>query len=216
MWFDNEDQEVKLLGFLQKGKALKQASKSGSVFNNVIKWIAKAFAVLINAFNKDFKGLFIAESGTLIEQWKTDYSIPNDVFYLSETENRTDVFVLKYLMNGNADWNFRAIANIYNIDIIIYSAFEYYQNSRLPNTVPHTLREPLNNTIDAMVIVFINGLDEGMPYQIPHVLTDNRRIEKIKKIYGIIKQAQCKILYKDITDVSVAKARITFKKGVGL
>lgn len=217
MWFDNEDQEIKLLGFLQKGKALKQASKTGSAFNDVILWIASAFKVLVNAFNKAFKGLFIAESGDLIEQWRKDYSIPNDVFYLSDEENRTDVFVLKYLMKGNADWNFRAIANIYGIDIAIHNAFEYYRDSRIPNKIPHILRRSVTSTVDTMVIVLSNDRGERIPYKIPHVLTGNaRKINKIKNIYAIIKQAQCRILYESAEHGAELETRIVFKKGVGL
>ena len=114
LWFDRNNQEKILLKYLPTGKAYKQAFVEGSNFNKIIKWISFNFQWLVDRYNRTFKALYVCEGDYLVEKWKTDYNIPNNVFYLSEKENRTDVFVLRYLMKGNTKWHFQAIANIYD------------------------------------------------------------------------------------------------------
>jgi len=117
------------------------------------------------------------------------------VFYLSDVENRTDVFVLKYLMKGNTEWHFSAIANIYGVDVLIDNGRDYFQESRLPNRIPHKLYSGIDNVTNVLVIVFLTGDFDKLPHKLPHKLGSGRKLEKIKRIYGIIKEAQCKILY---------------------
>lgn len=195
LWFDRDNQEKILLKYLPIGRSYKQAFVEGSNFNKIIKWVSFSFQWLVDRYNKTFKGLYVCESDYLEEKWKTDYNIPNEVFYLSPDENRTDVFVLKYLMKGNTKWHFQAIANIYDVDVIITTAEDYFKPSWLPNEIPHKLYSSADNNHNVMVISFLAPEHDSLPHQIPHKLGSGLKIDKIKKVYNIIKEAQCKILY---------------------
>ena len=46
-----------------------------------------------------------------------------------------------------------------------------------------------------MVVNFLATEYDSLPHSIPHKLGSGRKLEKIKKIYQTIKEAQCKILY---------------------
>jgi hypothetical protein len=43
--------------------------------------------------------------------------VPSELFPSIESENRTDVYVVKYLMRGNTARHFVDIANIYGVGI---------------------------------------------------------------------------------------------------
>ena len=195
LWFSREKQVEILLKYLPIGRAYKQAFVEGSNFNNLIKWISFSFQALVDKYNRTFKGLYVCESDYLIERWKADYSIPNGFFYLSEEENKIDIFVLRYLMRGNTKWHFQAIANIYNVDVIITNAKDYFSGSRLPNRIPHRLHSRVENVNNVLIVSFLEVEYDQLPHSIPHKLGSGRKLDKIKKIYQIIKQAQCKILY---------------------
>lgn len=203
LWFDRNNQEKILLKYLPTGRSYKQAFVEGSNFNKIIKWISFNFQWLVDRYNRTFKGLYVCESDYLEEKWKIDYNIPNEVFYLSQDENRTDVFVLRYLMKGNTKWHFQAIANIYGVDVIITNGKDYFERSRLPNRIPHKLYAGVDNVTNVMVVNFLASEYNSLPHQIPHKLGSGRKLEKIKKVYGIIKEAQCKILYLPVSSTVV-------------
>jgi hypothetical protein len=197
LWFDREYQEQKLLGYMPKGSAYKQSFVKNTNFNNFLIWIATSFRWLVDEYNQTFKGNYICESDYLIDNWKKDYSIPgsNDVFLVSEEDNRADVFVLKYLMRGNTRWNFQAIANIYGIEVSVENGIDYFIDSRLPHKIPHEIVSFSGEITEVLVITFLGLEFDILPHDVPHILGTGARVEKIKKIYDIIKEAQCKIIY---------------------
>lgn len=201
LYFTRENQEQIYLNNLPNGRVYKQAKNQGTNFNKFIQWISKGFEWLVDKYNETFKGLFICESVFLIEQFKKDYSISNEIFYqTTDEEHQQDVKVLKYLMRGNTAWNFEAIASIYNVNVKVYTGVEYYENldyGILPYKVPHKLSERFSSLRNVIVIV-INTKDTGkdvLPHDVPHKLGTSLKIIKLKKIYDIIKQAQVKIVY---------------------
>lgn len=208
-WFEVDKQKEKLLGYMPKGRAYKQAYKEGKNFSRFMTWVSMGFEYLVYEYNRSFMGLFISESDYLLDRWKSDYGIPNNVFYEHPTENWKDVFVLKYLMRGNKDWNYRAIANIYDIDIIIYRGHEYVQKSRLPSPVPHRIQN-ISNGESVIVISFIN-VDYDKFGNSKEDVAKKRLIEKIKKIYATIKEAQLRIVYLPLeyeSDITTEKNKI--------
>lgn len=180
LWFDTENQEQKLLNYMPKGKAYAQSKVKGSNFNNLILWISASFKSLVDKYNQSFKGLYLCVSDYLIENWRLDYSVPNSIFYFSELENRTDLFVLKYLMRGNTEWNFKAIASAYGIKVLVKNGVEHYE-------------DPLKTNI--LVITFEGEDADRLPHDVPHFLGSGRQLAKIQKIYETIKEAHCKIIY---------------------
>ena len=205
LWFDRNNQEKIFQQYLPTGKAYKQASVEGSNFNKIIKWISFNFQWLVDRYNRVFKALYVCEGNYLVEKWKTDYNIPNSVFYLSEEENRTDVFVLRYLMKGNTSWHFQAIANIYGVDVNITSAKDFFQKSRLPSKIPHKLYGDIKNVTNVMSVNFFATGYDPLPHPIPHKLGIGKKLEKIKKIYQIIKEAQCNILYLPMSSTVISE-----------
>ncbi len=192
-WFEVDNQKEKLLGYMPKGRAYKQAYKEGKNFNRFMKWVSMGFEYLIREYNRTFMGLFVTESDYLLDRWKADYGIPNDVFYEHPTDNWKDIFVLKYLMRGNKEWNYRAIANIYGVDIVIYRGHEYVRKSRLPNPVPHRIQN-ISNGESVIVISFVN-MDYDRLGNSKEDIEKRKLLDKIKKIYAIIKEAQLRIVY---------------------
>lgn len=180
LWFDSEKQEQKLLGYFPKGKAYSQSRIKGSNFNNFILWISTNFKTLVDKYNQSFQGIFLCVSGFLVESYRLDYNIPNSLFYFSELENRTDVFVLQYLMRGNTKWHFQAIASAYGIDVLIKDGVDHYQ-------------DPTKTNI--LVVIFKSQDFDRLPHSVPHILGGGKELNKIQKIYEIIKEAHCKILY---------------------
>lgn len=208
-WFDTEQQKEKLLGYMPKGRAYKQAYKAGRNFSKFMGWASSGFSDLVHKYNRSFMGMFITESDYLLEKWKDDYSIPSDIFYEHPTENWRDVFVLKYLMRGNKEWNYRAIANIYGIDIIIYKGHEYVQKSRLPNPVPHRIQN-ISNSESVIVISFVD-VDYDKLGSSKEDVAKKKLIDKIKKVYKTIKEAQLRIVYLPLEyefDISTEKNKI--------
>lgn len=196
LYFNRENQEQIYLNNLPKGRMYKQASVQGTNFNKFVKWIAKGFEWLVDKYNETFKGLFICESKFFIEQFKKDYSIPNEVFYqTTDEEHQIDVKVLKFLMQGNTHFHFKQIAQMYGYCVKVSSGVEYFKNSRIPNTVPHKLYSDFGNVNNILVITFYEQETDLLPHSVPHRLGAGLKIEKIKKIYDIIKPAQVKILY---------------------
>lgn len=180
LWFDTENQEQKFLNYMPKGKAYTQSKVKGSNFNNFILWISASFKSLVDKYNQSFKGLYLCVSDYLIESWRLDYSIPNSVFYFSETENRTDVFILKYLMRGNTEWHFKAIATAYGMKVLVENGVDFYQDPAKTN----------------ILVITLESQDfDRLPHSVPHVLRSGRELIKIQTIYEIIKEAHCKIIY---------------------
>lgn len=196
LWFNREEQDKILLKYLPKGKVYKQAHITGTNFNKIIKWIASGFTWLADEYNQTFKGMYICESSYLIDGFKRDYNIPNETFYNAEVEeHRRDIFALRYLMKGNTEWHFRAIANLYDFDVDVVSGKEYFKQYRIPNKIPHKLYGGIENINHILVIIFYNEDISPMPHKIPHKLGSGLKIAKVKKIYDIIKQSQIKIMY---------------------
>lgn len=208
-WFDGSSQKKKMLGYLPTGRVYRNAYVDGSNLNKFIEWMSKGFEVLVDEYNRTFMGLFVCESDYLLEKWKTDYGIPNNIFYEHPEENWKDVFVLRYLMRGNKEWNYRAIANIYGVDIFIYRAGEYLKDSRLPHKVPHRIQNVVNGN-NAIVISFVNIRDDELDDSEEGV-KKKRLLEKIKKIYGVIKEAHLSIVYMPLnyeSDITTEQNRI--------
>lgn len=188
LWFEVDEQEKILIDYMPRGAAYKQARINGSNFNNFIKAISKSFEWLAIRYNNVFRGLFITESPFLLSRWETDYGILNRVFSSDTahiptlTENRLDIYALRYLMNGNTEWNFRAIANLYFVDVIIEAG-----DSEHPPVV--------GQTSNYITVKYIERIQEGLPYNIPHYLTTDETFNKIKYIYQIIKPSHIKITY---------------------
>ena len=186
LWFEVDEQEEIFINYLPEGAAYKQAAVQGSNFNNLVKTLAGSFQWLAIRFNSTFRGLFVTESDVLVDQWKKDYNVPNTIFKTSKA-NRVDVFTLKYLMRGNTEWHFRAIANIYLIDVIIEAGSK--------DNPPEA-----GKTIDYMTVKYIPDNRFNLPYDIPHHLRFSEPIEKLKQIYAIIKPSNLKIIYEPLPE----------------
>lgn len=196
LFFNRENQYRKLLGYLPKGRIFKQARKKGTNFNNIILWISKSFERLLDKFNIYFKGLYICESKIFIEDFKRDFSIPNEVFYQADNdEHYSDILVLKYLMRGNKKQNFKLIAQLYGYCAVVETGDDFFQKSRLPNRVPHRLNDYFANSNTTLVVILYKKVSEGLPYKIPHRLSADLKVGKIKKIFDLIKPAHIKIIY---------------------
>lgn len=204
LWFEVDQQEKILIDYLPKGAAYKQASIKGSNFNNLILTIASSFRWLASRFNRTFKGLYITESDALLEKWKIDYGVPSDVFRTSDV-NRLDVYCLRYLMHGNSEWNFRAIANLYLLDVIVE-----------PGSKDNPVTD--DKTVDYITIKYLptNAGFLRLPYKIPHYLrTDgSESLTKIKKIYNIIRPRQLQIIYEAAPADAKFPERIVFPPNI--
>lgn len=209
MWFINNNQDRILLNNLPKGRVFKQAWIVGTNFNKLIKWLALSFSWLVDEYNKAFKGLFICQSTFYIEQFKNDFLIPNDIFYkATDEEHKADIIVLKYLMKGNTAWNFTAIANAYGICVDVVAGAEFFKESRLPNTIPHKLYPNYNNINNIITVTFYVSASDVLPHSVPHTLGSGLKVEKIKKIYDIIRPAQTKIEYFSKAQADCEKIKI--------
>lgn len=198
LFFNRENQDSILLGFMAKGLIFKKAHEDGTEFNKFIKWIASGFEWLIDKYNQVFMGLFICKSDYLIEQFKKDYSIPNEIFYQTTAEEHTqDIKVIKYLMKGNAIWNFQAIASTYGLCVKVQSGKDYYFVSRLPAKIPYKLFDlsGLLNVNNVFVVTIYQDASTALPYKLPVKLGTGLKEKKLKQIYDKIKPAQSSIIY---------------------
>lgn len=181
LWFGVDNQIEILQGYLPVGRIYKKAYSKGSTFYNIIRWQATSFGWLVGRFNTTLKGMYICSDETLLDKWKADYSIPNETFYEGD-ENRKDVFALKYLMRGNKEWNFRAVANLYGIEVVIGIGLD----------------ENGDDAGNAMTVSML-GLDTGrIPHELPHILGNGLAPTKVMKMYAMMKQAQCRIIYRTL------------------
>jgi len=194
LWFNEGEQDKILIRFFAKGRVYRNIRVAGKNFNNLILWMASGFSWLIAEYNKVFAGLFICESSHLVDDFKKDYGIPSKLFSVS-TENRVDVFVMKYLMRGNRAWDFYAVAKAYGLDIRVITGREYYENSRIPNKIPHKLYAGVLDVDNILIIVFMGDEFASMPYKVPHKLGSGQVLAKIKRVFGIMKEAQTRIIY---------------------
>lgn len=199
LWFDeNNKQDEILLKYLPKGRIFKQAHIDGTDFNKIIKWLGSGFAWLIEIYNETFKGIFICKSDFLLENYKKDYSIPNEIFYeTTSDEHRKDIFVLKHLMKGNTEWHFKAIANIYGYDVDIIAGVPYLEGKRFVYSFPVKIGVSVLNPKNILVIVFKRREAGAFVYSFPLAFRGDLQIAKIKKIYDIIRQSQINIIYKE-------------------
>ena len=198
LFFNRDNQKRKYLNNLPLGRVFKQARKDGTDFNNFSNWIGSGFQWLVDRYNETFKGLFVCKSRFLIEEFKKDYSIPNEVFYETTVEEHiADVKVLKYLMKGNMAWHFQAIANAYDLCVEIRTGVEHFSLSQLPAKIPYRLYniDDVQNINNILVIVFKGQSTTSLPYKLPHKLATSLKTTKLKRIYDKIKPAQTRILY---------------------
>lgn len=198
LFFNKEDQENIILNYMPKGRIFRQAKKIGSNFNKVIKWMAKFFEDFVDAHNDSFRGLFICESTFFIEQFKKDYSIPNEIFYATTVEeHQQDIKVLKYLMSGNQKFHFEAIASLYGVCVIVTDGETFLKNTRIPNKLPHKIVTGYTNPKNVLVIQIFSDAVDVLPHSVPHILGSGLKVAKLKKIYAKMKPAQTRILYVD-------------------
>ena len=194
LWFRLDKQKEILLDYLPPGKANKQAHNEGSNYSNLLNWMSVMFFDLTKRYIRTFKQMFICTAYN-VKPWKSDYSIPNEVFYVTDDEeHRRDVYVMKYLMKGNTPWHFKAIANIYDIDVEIFAGRDYYKQDGFPYKFPIKFRRRMTEN-NILVIVFKYTPLGGFPYKFPIRFMRNRQLEKLKKIYEIIKSSEVKIIY---------------------
>lgn len=188
LFFNDSNQLKILLKYLPSGKAYTQAFAEASNFHKLMKWIASLFDDFIAYINGLFRARFFCESNLFVDRGMKDYLIPNDIFYRSSNpnENNVDLFVLKYLMKGNTEWHFQAIANIYGFDV----AFGKGSGKYPPGYDPPADREDHN----VFYVTFFKETTKGFAYDFPFAFGDPIG-NKIKKIYDIIKEAQINIVY---------------------
>lgn len=196
LYFNSGDQEQVILSYVPRGRVFRQVGIEGKNFNKLIKWMAKFFRDLAEVYNETFKGLFICESTFFIEQYKKDYSIPNEIFYATTVEeHQADIKVLKYLMSGNQKFHFEAIAQMYGVCVVATDGETYLKNTRIPTKIPHKLIGNYVNPKNILVVTIFSDAVDILPHKVPHILGSGLKIEKLKKIYAKIKPAQTKILY---------------------
>ena len=198
LFFNRENQLSIFLGYLPKGLIFNKAHEDGAEFNKLVKWIASGFEWLVDKYNLAFMGVFICKSDFYIEQFKKDYSIPNEVFYQSDNEEHTqDIKVIKYLMKGNGIWNFQAIASVYGLCVKVQSGKDYYFVSRLPAKLPYKLFDlsALININNIFVVTIYESTSQQLPYKLPLKMGTGLKEKKLKAIYDKIKPAQTSIIY---------------------
>jgi len=199
LWFDSNDQIRILQSYLPVGRVYKKAYSVGSTFYNIIRWQAASFQRLIDEFNLTFKGMFLCSDKTSIDKWKADYNIPNDVFYESAEDNKKDVFALKYLMRGNKEWNYRAVANLYGVKVVIGIGLD----------------ENGNDAGNALTVSMVGLKTERIPHELPHILGNGFAPNKIMKMYAMMKPANCRIIYRALLPTDPPpKPMITFCSGL--
>ncbi len=192
LFFNEKDNERKVLAMLPEGRAWKQAWNKGSNFYKLVKWLAEIYRVILQELNDVFKGLFLCESAKYVERMKVDYLLPDSVFYATNTaESMIDIFVLQFLANDNQNKGFQKIANAYGIDVVINDEATIIRDSRIPNKVPHLLRGSVKSINDSLAIDF--RIDESDARAV-------RLRDKIKKIYDFVKQAHTSIVYEAIQE----------------
>ncbi len=202
-FFNTKDQHSIMLDYFPTGKAFLKASEEGTNFFNLVKFIAQANTETIEKLNKNFKSNFICLSNDSIKQLKKDYNIPNNVFYLTDDEiNRVDVFVLKHLMKGNTEWHYRAIANIYGLDILL--GWEYGDR---PTNIPAE-DYPYDGTEKHTLFITFYPLPSSSFALEFDVVFGSTVEDKIKGIFDIIKPPHIDIVYKsppyDVEHVDVS------------
>lgn len=199
MWFKDENQIEILQGYLPVGRIFKKAYSPFSTFYNIIRWQASSFSWLVEKFNDTFKGMYLCSDKTLIDKWKSDYNIPNGIFYESKDENKKDIFALRYLMRGNTEWNFRAVANLYGVDVVILPGVD----------------DAGHEAGNSMIVTFVGIAVRRIPHKLPHVLGDGNKANKIMEMYAMMKQAQCHITYRGVLPSDPKpKPRIIFCDGL--
>ena len=183
--FISENQEKVFLDYMPRGRIYKQARIPGSLFNKIIKWITLQFEVLLKQYNETIEGLFVCVSLKFLPNYQTDYNMPNEIFYINQTDSDVDVFVSKYLLRGNTEWYFRAIANAYGVDVIVRSNKEAFRNTPPQGT---------GGTVYITIVDFNAGV---LPYDLPFPLGLGRKRDKIKALYEIIKSAETRLVYQE-------------------
>ena len=183
--FSSTNQEKILLRFLPIGRVYSSAYKNGTNFNKLIKWQGEFFSGTIREFNQSILALFISQSYLFKERWGDDYSVPSAMFPASPSENRTDIYVIKYLMRGNTARHFIDIANIYGVGIKMeHGRHAIDLLNRLPHKVPHKLLSDVVTTEDRVVVTLLTNR-----------ANNDARIIKIKKILETMKQAHTAIIF---------------------
>ena len=219
--FNCNKQTHKYLSCLPSGKVYAKAYEDGSNFNKIIKWLANSFLMLCMLFKNTLQSFFVCEKNSDIRSYMLDYNMPNAIFYDSDDdENRRDLYVQKYLMRGNTAWHFYAIASIYNITIRITPLglvsdgifalqfpFTFGGDREIADPYPiefpfvfgdKTVDNPLGTTL---VIEILKPDNTDFAYDYPIKYGDEKRINKIKTIYDIIKEAQTRIIYEEVVDI---------------
>lgn len=184
--------DCNIWSYLPSGRLYNKAYEKNTNFYNFVKWLNLSYCFIINLLNKYLKGLFICKGSFLIDKHIEDLALPNEVFSsTSLEEKRVDIYVYKYLMRDNRLSNFKKIASMYGIN----AEFEpiYDTKDWLPHEIPHKLNRELK-----LIVKICNKSKDWLPHEIPHKLNSDKRITKLKKIYGIIKPIDLIIEYKDI------------------
>ncbi len=185
--FNRENQLEILLKYLPTGKAYTQAYAEGSNFNKLMEWLASFFDNFIIYINKLLTARFLCLSNFFVKESMADHLLPNDIFYLSDPQhNNIDLFVMQYLMKGNTEWHFQAIANIYDFDVLFGREHGEYD----PDYNPPVDRKDYN----VLYVTFYPPAQAGFEYDFDFPFGDAIGT-KIKQIYEIIKEAQVKIIY---------------------
>ena len=205
LWFREDSQKEVILTYLPRGRANKQAYNKDTNYSRLLDWFASMFFDLTQKYIQTFKQMFICTAYD-IDSYKRDYSMPNETFYSTDNEeHRKDIYVMKYLMKGNTDWHFQAIANIYDIDVKVYAGRDYFRQDGFPYKFPLKFGKRMTDD-SVLVIIFKYDKKNGFPYKFPIRFTSNRKIDKIKKIYKIIKSSEVKIIY--LQDDTITNERI--------
>ncbi len=203
--FNTKNQEKILRGYLPSGKIYSQIYNKDSTFSKVFDWISSIFSYLIEKLNSNLAGLFICQSKSLLKEHMQDYSMPNDIFFKSNAlNNAKDIFVQKYLMTANLRWNFQAIANIYDADVLIYDSseerpgdVEELKSFRFPQSFPLRFGQITQEHHDNTLYILLLTDEQRFPLKFP-IKFGAALKSKIQKIYQIIKPSQIKIEYLDI------------------
>ena len=190
--FKSANQDKIFLQYLPRGRIYRNAWKAGTNFNKFIKWIGAFFSGTIKEFNVSLLALFISRSYLFKTRWGNDYDVPSELFPAVESENRTDVYVVKYLMRGNTARHFVDIANVYGVGIKMEHGHHAIDiKARLPHNVPHKLLSDTVTTYDRVIITLITTRSNN-----------DARVVKIKKILETIKQAHTAIIF-DANDSTI-------------
>lgn len=192
-----------LLNHLPPGRIYELAPKAkDTTFSFLLGTFAKVLARLNQDYNTRFKGLYLKLSNYFLEEYKKEYSIPNQIFTNdSDTylDNIRDVFILKYLARDNTSLGLQKIANAYGVRVGFIRKRDFLKASGELDQDDNTYDMEIDNTV---IVKLYSGIgdryyktatDQGI--KLPFFYGKNPRFQKIRSLFNLLKPLHLKFDY---------------------